>query len=154
MKMPLIQAWETKHMKKFSTPLRPGDSVKISVRVFEGEKERLQQFEGVVIRCQGAGLRETFTVRRTSFGVGIERTFPFASPVIEKIVISKRGRVRRAKLHYLREVTGREAKLDEIVDYVPAAPVAEAPAAPAVESEAPAPKPKAKPKAKAAASAK
>lgn len=109
-------------MKKNETPFNPGDTVKVSVRVFEGDKERLQQFEGVVIRRQGAELRETFTVRRTSFGVGIERTFPLSSPVIEKIAIAKKGRVRRAKLHYLRTLMGREAKVAEIREFQMAAP--------------------------------
>ena len=110
----IIQAWESKHMKKLTTVFRSGDTVKISVKVFEGDKERIQQFEGVVIRRQGSGLRETFTVRRMSFGVGIERTFPLSSPVIEKVVVAKKGRVRRAKLHYLRGLVGKEAKLQEL----------------------------------------
>ncbi len=101
-------------MKKLTTVFRSGDTVKISVKVFEGDKERIQQFEGVVIRRQGSGLRETFTVRRMSFGVGIERTFPLSSPVIEKVVVAKKGRVRRAKLHYLRGLVGKEAKLQEL----------------------------------------
>jgi len=123
MNLPMIQAWEKKHMKKVSTVFHPGDTVKVMVRVFEGDKERLQPFEGVVIRRQGAGLRETFTVRRLSFGVGIERTFPLGSPVLEKIIVKKRGRVRRAKRYDLRKAFSQEAKVKEIKEtQVTAAP--------------------------------
>ncbi|MDH4146690.1 MAG: 50S ribosomal protein L19 [Acidimicrobiia bacterium] len=90
-----------------------GDTVKVHVRVVEGTRERIQVFEGVVIRRQGSGARETFTVRKTSWGVGVERTFPVHSPVIAKIEAVRRGQVRRAKLYYLRERTGKRAKIRE-----------------------------------------
>ncbi|HEU4898102.1 MAG TPA: 50S ribosomal protein L19 [Actinomycetota bacterium] len=92
---------------------RPGDTVKVHVRVVEGSRERIQVFQGFVLRRQGGGLRETFTVRKVSFGVGVERTFPVHSPSIAKIELVTRGDVRRAKLYYLRERTGRAAKIKE-----------------------------------------
>ncbi len=92
---------------------RPGDSVKVHVRVVEGTRSRIQVFEGVVIARKGGGLRETFTVRKVSFGVGVERTFPLHSPVIEKIEVDRRGRVRRAKLYYLRDRVGKQARIKE-----------------------------------------
>jgi large subunit ribosomal protein L19 len=91
----------------------PGDTVKVHVRVVEGNRERVQVFQGAVIRRQGAGLRETFTVRKVSFGVGVERTFPVHSPIIAKIERITRGDVRRAKLYYLRERAGKAAKIKE-----------------------------------------
>jgi large subunit ribosomal protein L19 len=91
----------------------PGDTVKVHVRVVEGNRERIQVFQGVVIRRQGSSSRETFTVRKISFGVGVERTFPVHSPVIAKIEVATRGDVRRAKLYYLRERTGKAAKIKE-----------------------------------------
>jgi len=116
---------------------RPGDTVSVGVRVVEGNRSRVQQFQGVVIRRQGGGVRETFTVRKVSFGVGVERTFPVHTPVIEEIKIITRGDVRRAKLYYLRELRGKKAKIKEKRDIRPgakAAPVAKA--APAAPSEA------------------
>jgi large subunit ribosomal protein L19 len=92
---------------------RPGDTVKVHVRVVEGNRERVQVFQGVVIRRQGGGLRETFTVRKISFGVGVERTFPVNSPSIAKLEVVSRGRVRRAKLYYLRELRGKKARIKE-----------------------------------------
>ena len=92
---------------------RPGDTVKVHVRVVEGSRERIQVFQGFVLRRQGGGLRETFTVRKVSFGVGVERTFPVHSPSIAKVELVMRGDVRRAKLYYLRERTGRAAKIKE-----------------------------------------
>ncbi len=92
---------------------RPGDSVKVHVRVVEGERERIQVFEGIVIRRRGSQLSETFTVRKLSFGVGVERTFPVHSPMIGKIEVGTRGAVRRAKLYYLRERIGKKAKVKE-----------------------------------------
>jgi len=92
---------------------RPGDSVKVHVRVVEGNRSRIQVFQGVVIRRQGGGIRETFTVRKVSFGVGVERTFPVHTPVVEKIEVVTRGDVRRAKLYYLRELRGKAAKIKE-----------------------------------------
>lgn len=90
-----------------------GDTVKVHVRVVEGTRERVQVFQGAVIRRQGSGVRETFTVRKLSFGVGVERTFPVHSPIIAKIEVVTRGDVRRAKLYYLRDRTGRAAKIKE-----------------------------------------
>ena len=91
----------------------PGDTVKVHVRVVEGNRERIQVFQGAVIRRQGSGARETFTVRKVSFGVGVERTFPVHSPIVAKIEVVTRGDVRRAKLYYLRERAGKAAKIKE-----------------------------------------
>jgi large subunit ribosomal protein L19 len=91
----------------------PGDTLKVHVRVVEGNRERTQVFQGVVIRRQGSGVRETFTVRKVSFGVGVERTFPVHSPIVSKIEVVTRGDVRRAKLYYLRDRVGRAAKVKE-----------------------------------------
>jgi large subunit ribosomal protein L19 len=93
--------------------LRPGDTVKVHVRVVEGNRERVQVFQGVVIRRSGGGIRETFTVRKISFGVGVERTFPLHSPSISKLELVQRGRVRRAKLYYLRDLRGKKARIRE-----------------------------------------
>ena len=95
----------------------PGDTLKVHVRVTEGAKERVQVFQGVVIRRQGDGVRETFTVRKLSYGVGVERTFPVHSPILEKIELYTRGDVRRAKLYYLRDRIGKAAKVKEKRDY-------------------------------------
>ena len=92
---------------------RPGDTLDVGVRVVEGNRSRVQHFQGVVIRRQGGGARETFTVRKVSFGVGVERTFPVHTPVIESIKVVTRGDVRRAKLYYLRELRGKKAKIKE-----------------------------------------
>src|SRR5271156_5272974 len=92
---------------------RPGDTLKVHVKVTEGNRSRIQVFQGVVIRRQGGGLRETFTVRKVSFGVGVERTFPVHTPVIDKIELVSRGDVRRAKLYYLRDLRGKAAKIKE-----------------------------------------
>ena len=92
---------------------RPGDTLKVHVKVVEGTRSRIQVFQGVVIRRQGAGVRETFTVRKVSFGVGVERTFPVHTPVIDKIEVVTRGDVRRAKLYYLRDLRGKAAKIKE-----------------------------------------
>ena len=91
----------------------PGDTVKVHVRVVEGNRERVQVFQGAVIRRQGSGVRETFTVRKMSFGVGVERTFPVHSPIISRIELVTMGDVRRAKLYYLRDLTGKAAKIKE-----------------------------------------
>ena len=99
---------------------RPGDTVKVHVRVVEGNRERIQVFQGVVIRRQGSGVRETFTVRKVSFGVGVERTFPVHSPIVDHIEVVTRGDVRRAKLYYLRELRGKKAKIKEKRDATPA----------------------------------
>ena len=92
----------------------PGDTVRVHVRVVEGGRERIQMFEGVVIRRQGSGVRETFTVRKVSFGVGVERTFPVHSPMIRDVDVASRGDVRRAKLYYLRDRVGKAAKVREL----------------------------------------
>src|SRR6476469_7266388 len=92
---------------------RPGDTLRVHVRVVEGSRSRVQVFQGVVIRRQGSGLRETFTVRKISFGVGVERTFPVHTPIIDKIEVVTRGDVRRAKLYYLRDLRGKAAKIKE-----------------------------------------
>lgn len=91
----------------------PGDTVKVQLKVHEGDKERIQAFEGVVIRRRGDGLRATFTVRKVTYGVGVERTFPIHSPLLEKIERTRRGRVRRAKLYYLRTLKGKAARIRE-----------------------------------------
>jgi large subunit ribosomal protein L19 len=91
----------------------PGDTLKVHVRVVEGNRERVQVFQGVVIRRQGSGVRETFTVRKVSFGVGVERTFPVHSPIMAKIEVDRLGDVRRAKLYYLRDRIGKKAKIKE-----------------------------------------
>jgi len=95
---------------------RPGDTIKVHVRVIEGTRSRVQIFQGVVIRRHGGGVRETFTVRKVSFGVGVERTFPVHSPIYEKIELVSRGDVRRAKLYYLRELRGKAAKIKQMFD--------------------------------------
>jgi len=92
---------------------RPGDTLKVHVRVVEGNKSRIQVFQGVVIRRAGGGVRETFTVRKVSYGVGVERTFPVHSPIIDKVEVVTRGDVRRAKLYYLRDLRGKKAKIKE-----------------------------------------
>ena len=97
-------------MKEDVPDFRAGDNVKVHVKVIEGNRSRIQVFQGVVIRRQGGGIRETFTVRKVSFGVGVERTFPVHTPVVEKIEVVTRGDVRRAKLYYLRELRGKAAK--------------------------------------------
>src|SRR5206468_6501198 len=98
----------------------PGDTVRVHVRVAEAGRERIQVFQGVVIRRQGGGVRETFTARKVSFGVGVERTFPVHSPIVDHIELVTRGDVRRAKLYYLRELRGKKAKIKEKRDATPA----------------------------------
>ena len=101
-------------LKRDDVPdFRAGDNIKVHVKVVEGNRSRIQIFQGAVIRRQGAGVRETFTVRKISFGVGVERTFPVHTPVIEKIEVVTRGDVRRAKLYYLRDLRGKAAKIKE-----------------------------------------
>jgi large subunit ribosomal protein L19 len=99
-------------------PFRPGDTIKVHVKVIEGTRSRVQIFQGVVTRRQGSGVRESFTVRKISFGVGVERTFPVHAPVIDKIEVVTRGDVRRAKLYYLRNLRGKAAKIREKRDNV------------------------------------
>ena len=104
---------EKSYLRSDIPEFRPGDTVKVHVRVVEGNRERVQVFQGVVIRRQNGGLRETFTVRKISFGVGVERTFPVRSPSIAKLEVVSRGAVRRAKLYYLRELRGKKARIRE-----------------------------------------
>ena len=100
--------------RRYDIPdFRAGDTLKVHVKVIEGTRSRIQVFQGVVIRRQGAGVRETFTVRKVSFGVGVERTFPVHTPVIDRIEVVTRGDVRRAKLYYLRDLRGKAAKIKE-----------------------------------------
>ncbi|QVQ51677.1 50S ribosomal protein L19 [Spiractinospora alimapuensis] len=108
-----IQELEKDLLRTDLPDFRPGDTVNVHVRVTEGSRSRIQVFKGVVIRRQRGGLRETFTVRKISYGVGVERTFPVHSPVIEKLEVSARGRVRRAKLYYLRSLRGKKARIPE-----------------------------------------
>src|SRR3972149_500461 len=117
--MDAIRLVEAGFMKKDRQTFAPGDTVRVYVKVIEGEKERTQVFEGVVIRKRGEGGRASFTVRRLSYGVGVERTFPLHSPRIEKIQVVRQGRVRRAKLYYLRKLTGKAARLKEKQSAVP-----------------------------------
>jgi len=104
--MNLIHSLEQEQIKKDIVQFKPGDTVRVHVKVVEGGRERIQVFEGVVIRRRGGGLGETFTVRRVSYGVGVERTFPLHTPKIERIEVKRRGRVRRARLYYLRGLRG------------------------------------------------
>lgn len=104
---------EKEQMRADLPEFAPGDSVKVHMRIVEGEKERIQIFEGPVIARRGGGLRESFTVRKISYGIGVERTFPLHSPRIEKIEVVRLGKVRRAKLYYLRELRGRKARIKE-----------------------------------------
>lgn len=105
----LIEKIESEQFKKDLTPFRVGDTIKVHTRVKEGEKERVQVFAGLVIAKKGCGLNAQFTVRRISYGEGVERIFPLHSPIIEKIQVEKQGDVRRAKLYYLRGIEGRDA---------------------------------------------
>jgi large subunit ribosomal protein L19 len=108
-----VDVVEQQHVRDDLPEIRPGDTVRVHVRVLEGARSRVQVFEGVVIRIRGGGLRETFTVRKVSFGVGVERTFPLHSPIIERIEVTRRGKVRRAKLYYLRDRVGKKARIKE-----------------------------------------
>jgi ribosomal protein L19 len=111
--MNVLDAVDAASLKKGIINFRSGDEIKVHVRVIEGSKSRIQVFQGVVIRRQGAGVRETFTIRKLSYGVGVERTFPVHTPVIEKFEMVRRGDVRRAKLYYLRDLRGKAAKIKE-----------------------------------------
>ena len=150
--MNILDAVDAKSLRKDIPQFRAGDELKIHVRVIEGSKSRIQVFQGIVIRRQGDGVRETFTIRKVSYGVGVERTFPVHTPVIEKIELVKKGDVRRAKLYYLRDLRGKAAKIREKRDGIEgygdgilSTPVAaviedavvEAPAAVEVVAEAP-----------------
>ena len=111
--MDVIRQIEQAQMRKDLPDFGPGDTVRVFFKVIEGGRERVQPFDGVVIRRQNGGLRETFTVRRISYSVGVERTFPLHSPRIEKIQVLRRGKVRRAKLFYLRGLSGKAARIRE-----------------------------------------
>ena len=111
--MNLIEVLEKEQLRSDIPEFWPGDTVKVHAKIVEGNRERIQVFDGVVIARQGAGVRETFTVRKISYGVGVERIFPVHSPRIEKIVVVRRGKVRRAKLFYLRGLTGKAARIKE-----------------------------------------
>ena len=129
--MNVLDAVDAASLRSDVPTFRSGDEIKIHVRVIEGSKSRIQVFQGLVIRSQGSGVRETFTIRKLSYGVGVERTFPVHTPVIEKYEMVRRGDVRRAKLYYLRDLRGKAAKIKErrgvggefIVEEVIAAPV-------------------------------
>jgi ribosomal protein L19 len=111
--MNILDAVDAKSLRNDIPQFRAGDELKVHVRVIEGSKSRIQVFQGIVIRRQGDGVRETFTIRKVSYGVGVERTFPVHTPVIEKIELVKKGDVRRAKLYYLRDLRGKAAKIRE-----------------------------------------
>ena len=113
--MNIIDQIEKENLKNEVPVFAVGDTVKVSVKVIEGAKERIQNYEGIVIAKKNGGIRETFTVRRISYGIGVGRTFPVHSPKIAGITVVKRGKVRRAKLYYLRDLTGKAAKVEEIL---------------------------------------
>lgn len=112
--MDYIKMLEQEQMKSDIPDFRPGDTVRVDVKVVEGSKERIQAFEGVVIKRRGAGLSETYTVRRVAYGVAVERCFPVHSPRVDKITVVRQGRVRRAKLYYMRERFGKAARIKEV----------------------------------------
>ena len=111
----ILRAIEAEQMRNDLPEFHVGDTVKLHVKVKEGNRERIQMFEGTVIKRQNGGLRETFTVRRVAYGVGVERTYPVNSPIIEKMEVTRRGKVRRAKLFYLRDRVGKAAKVKELL---------------------------------------
>ncbi|HEX7713475.1 MAG TPA: 50S ribosomal protein L19 [Bacillota bacterium] len=111
--MNIIDAVEREQLRSDIPKFAPGDQVKVHVKVVEGGKERIQVYEGIVTRRSHGGLKETFTVRKVSQGIGVERTFPIHSPMLEKIELDRRGKVRRAKLYYLRERSGKSARIEE-----------------------------------------
>jgi large subunit ribosomal protein L19 len=110
----LIQEITKEQLRTDLPDFRPGDTVRVHVKVVEGNRERIQVFEGVVIKRRGAGISETFTVRKVSYGVGVERTFPVHTPKIAKLEVVRRGKVRRAKLYYLRQLRGKAARIKEV----------------------------------------
>jgi len=110
----LIQEITKEQLRSDIPSFRPGDTLRVHVKVVEGSRERIQVFEGVVIKRRGGGISETFTVRKISYGVGVERTFPLHSPKIDKIEVTRRGKVRRAKLYYLRDLRGKAARTKDI----------------------------------------
>jgi len=112
--MNTLDALDARSRRTDIPDFRAGDTLKVHARVVEGNRSRIQVFQGVVIRRQGSGIRETFTIRKISFGVGVERTYPVHSPVLDRIEVVSRGDVRRAKLYYLRERRGKKAKIKEL----------------------------------------
>lgn len=111
--MTIIDQIEKEQLRNDITPFNIGDTVRVMVKVKEGDKERIQAYEGVVIAKKGSSVRETFTVRRVSFGIGVERTFPLHSPRIDKVIVVRKGKVRRAKIYYIRKLSGKAAKVKE-----------------------------------------
>jgi large subunit ribosomal protein L19 len=112
--MNLVREITQEQLRKDLPKFRPGDTLRVHVKVVEGTRERIQVFEGVVIKRRGGGISETFTVRKISYGVGVERAFPLHSPRVDKIEVARRGKVRRAKLYYLRGLRGKAARIKEI----------------------------------------
>ena len=112
--MTIIDQIEKEQLRSDLASFNIGDTVRVMVKVKEGEKERIQAYEGVVIAKKGTSIRETFTVRRVSFGIGVERTFPLHSPRIDKIIVVRKGKVRRAKIYYIRDLSGKAAKVKEV----------------------------------------
>ncbi|MFN7250863.1 MAG: 50S ribosomal protein L19 [Anaerobacillus sp.] len=110
----IIQEVTKEQLRSDLPAFRPGDTIRVHVKVVEGTRERIQVYEGVVIKRRGSGISETFTARKVSYGVGVERTFPLHSPKIDKIEVMRRGKVRRAKLYYLRALRGKAARIKEI----------------------------------------
>ena len=133
--MNILDSLDAASLRSDIPTFRSGDELKVHVRVIEGSKSRIQVFQGLVISRSGSGVRETFTIRKISYGVGVERTFPVHTPVIEKIEVVRRGDVRRAKLYYLRELRGKAAKIRERRGEVPSTgtPVSAVTSAPASE---------------------
>ena len=113
MSQQLIREITAAYMKNDVPEFRPGDTVKVSVKIKEGDRERIQIFEGLVIKKRGGGISETFTVRKISYGVGVERTFPVHAPLVDKIEVMRRGKVRRAKLNYIRKLSAKAARIKE-----------------------------------------
>ncbi|SFK34775.1 50S ribosomal protein L19 [Cellulomonas sp. KH9] len=118
--MQTLDAVDAASLRQDHPDFRPGDTLKVNVKVVEGNRSRIQAFQGVVIARQGAGVRETFTIRKISFGVGVERTFPLHTPSLDSIEVVTRGDVRRAKLYYLRALRGKKAKIKEKREQAPA----------------------------------
>ena len=115
--MNAMQQIEERQLRQDVPDFKSGDTVRVHVKIIEGDKTRIQQFEGVVIRIRNGSIRSTFTVRKISYGVGVERIFPMHSPILDKIEVLKRGDVRRAKLYYLRKKTGKAARIKELSKY-------------------------------------
>lgn len=115
--MDIIKAIEDEQIRTDLPDIKVGDSVSVHYKIIEGDRRRIQVFDGTVIKIQGKSSRKTFTVRRISYGIGVERTFPINSPRIDKIVVNRRGKVRRAKLFYIRERQGKAAKVKERIEY-------------------------------------